>query len=214
MPDHPDDPRYSTSRARPRTPPNKTFRNIALGLGAGTLALTGLLLWLAPRPAETSEDQKPPIGKSVDNEGETQPLERAGLGEGEVSHTVAGPADPQEVSRNAPAAYAVDSPRELYEAACASCHMPEGQGARGAGAGYPALAGNPKMQRYEYVASFILNGGGAMPSFRNHLTDEQVAEVINFVRQDLNSYPDKVNAPSIRPLRRPTQMPDIDGAAG
>lgn len=190
------------------------MRNVVLGLGAGTLALTGLLLWLAPKPAATSEERKPAIGEKVDSAGETKPMERAGLSDAEVAHTLQGPADPQEVTRNTPAAYAVDTPKELYDAACASCHMPEGQGAIGAGAGYPALAGNPKMQRYEYVASFVVNGSAAMPSFRNHLTDEQVADVVNYVRQNLNNYPDKVNPASIRPLRRPVPMPDIDGAAG
>lgn len=206
--------RSEETLSRRQVAAGSALRNTVIGLGGGALLLTGLLLWLAPKPATTSQEPKPAIGEMGDGDGGVQPLERAGLGDNEVAQTVAGPADPMEVSRNTPAAYAVETRRELYEAACASCHMPDGQGARGAGAGYPALAGNPKMQRYEYVASFVLNGAGGMPSFRNHLTDEQVADVINFVRQDLNNYTDPVNPASIRPLRRPSQMPDIDGAAG
>ncbi|ASN82051.1 hypothetical protein DFI_05880 [Deinococcus ficus] len=107
----------------------------------------------------------------------------------------------------------MDSPKALYEAACASCHMPDGRGAVGA-ARYPALANNPRLAQYQYPATFIMNGAGAMPTFQRHLTDQQVADVINYVRTELNDYTDTVDAGMIAPFRRPTPTPDIDGAAG
>lgn len=189
------------------------LRGVLIGGGAVLGLVTVLLLTLRPSPAPTSTAIKPPVGERVDREGDTVPLERAGLSGLEAQNTISGPADPLEVTRAGIEAYAVDGGEELYLAACASCHMADGLGARGAGV-YPALAGNPKMQRYEYVTTLILHGAGGMPGFQDFLTDEQVAEIVNYVRQDLNRYSDPVNAPAIRPLRRPSIGPGIDGEAG
>lgn len=72
----------------------------------------------------------------------------------------------------------------LYRAICAGCHMPQGQGAQGAGA-YPALAGNAKLVSAAYVETMVLYGRKAMPAFGGQLDDEQVASVVNYVRREL-----------------------------
>lgn len=186
------------------------LRSFIIWGGVGVVVLTVLALWLVPRPAETSTALKPPIGENVNREGETMPLDRAGLSELEAQQTISGPASPQEVERSSPEAFAVEGGDELYLAACASCHMQDGRGARGAGV-YPALAGNTKMQTPEYPTTLILRGAGGMPGFQDELTDQQVADIVNYVRQDLNNYPDAVNAPFVRPLRRPYAGPGLTG---
>ena len=89
----------------------------------------------------------------------------------------------------------------LYRAICAGCHMPEGQGAVGAG-GYPALAANPRLASAPYPVITILRGRKGMPPFRYMLTDEQVAAVTNYVRSNLgNRYTDAVTAADVKPFR-------------
>jgi len=80
---------------------------------------------------------------------------------------------------------------EIYAHICQSCHMPQGQGAVGAGH-YPKLAGDPALVSWQYVALTVLNGKNGMPAFGLreyefifggvHLSDAQVAAVVNYVR--------------------------------
>ncbi len=89
----------------------------------------------------------------------------------------------------------------LYRAVCQSCHMPEGQGAVGAGM-YPALAGNPKLAASRYPAYNVLNGRKGMPGFKNMLDDEQIAAVTNYVRTHLgNNYKDAITAADVKAMR-------------
>jgi mono/diheme cytochrome c family protein len=75
----------------------------------------------------------------------------------------------------------------LYAAICAGCHMPQGQGAQGAGA-YPALAGNPRLASGPYVAGMVLHGRKAMPAFGGLLDDAQVAAVVAYVRREVGRH--------------------------
>lgn len=78
----------------------------------------------------------------------------------------------------------------IYQAVCASCHMPDGHGATGA-ASYPALADNPALEFPEYAVMLTLHGQAAMPPLRGVLNDEQVAEVVNYIRTNFgNDYSD------------------------
>lgn len=70
---------------------------------------------------------------------------------------------------------------KIYQGLCQACHMPDGQGGKGAGF-FPALAGNPKLAAGEYPASVVVQGLRGMPSFAGQLDDEQVANVVNYVR--------------------------------
>lgn len=69
----------------------------------------------------------------------------------------------------------------IYNAVCISCHMPEGKGAKGAG-DYPALASNEMLESADYPIYMIVKGRGAMPALGGVLNDEQIAEVVNYVR--------------------------------
>ena len=104
---------------------------------------------------------------------------------------------------------------EVYSHICQACHMPEGQGAVGAGH-YPKLAGDPALASWQYVALTVLSGRNGMPAFGEpahqdptnfgavHLSDQNIAEVINYVRSHFgNKYKDKVTANQVAKLPHP-----------
>ena len=100
---------------------------------------------------------------------------------------------------------------EIFTNFCQGCHMPEGKGAAGAGH-YPQLAGDPALTSWEYVAITVLQGKNGMLPFglpaekQNegrgmHLTDAQVADVVNYVRSHFgNKYKTNVTAAQIEKL--------------
>jgi mono/diheme cytochrome c family protein len=89
----------------------------------------------------------------------------------------------------------------LYKAICQGCHMADGKGAQGAGA-YPALAGNANLASALYPAVLVLKGRRAMPPFRATLSDEQIAEVSNYVRTNLgNNFPGTLTPAEVKALR-------------
>jgi mono/diheme cytochrome c family protein len=89
----------------------------------------------------------------------------------------------------------------LYKNICQGCHTPNAQGAVGAGM-YPALAKNPKLEVAGYPIAVVVNGQKAMPAFGTMLTDQQIADVINYVRTHFgNNYKDKVAPADIKAAR-------------
>ena len=89
----------------------------------------------------------------------------------------------------------------LYRSVCAGCHMPNGQGAVGAGA-YPALANDPKLAQAAYPIALVLKGQGAMPPFGRSLSDAQVAAVVGFIRTNFgNAYADAPSAADVAAAR-------------
>jgi mono/diheme cytochrome c family protein len=89
----------------------------------------------------------------------------------------------------------------LYAAICAGCHMPQGQGAQGAGT-YPRLAGNPRLASGAYVATMVVHGRKAMPSFAQ-LDDAQIAAVVGYVRHEFgHTDADPVQPADVAALRR------------
>ena len=89
----------------------------------------------------------------------------------------------------------------LYAGICQGCHMPNGQGAAGAGH-YPALAKDPKLEAAGYPLTMVLRGLNGMPPFAARLTDTQVAQVVNYIRTHFgNSYTDAVKPEDVKALR-------------
>ncbi len=81
---------------------------------------------------------------------------------------------------------------DIYKGVCQGCHMPDAKGAVGAGA-YPALARNPKLEIAAYPIGVIVGGQKAMPSFGPYFTDEQIANVVTYIRTNFgNRYRGKV----------------------
>jgi mono/diheme cytochrome c family protein len=103
---------------------------------------------------------------------------------------------------------------QIYSHICQGCHMPQGQGAVGAGH-YPKLAGNPALVSWEYVALTVLGGKNGMPAFglppdevmeirAASLSDAQIAEVVNYVRSSFgNKYKSNVTAKDVAKLPHP-----------
>jgi mono/diheme cytochrome c family protein len=90
----------------------------------------------------------------------------------------------------------------LYKGICQDCHMPDGRGGVGAGR-YPALAKNPKLAEPGYPLSVVTHGLKSMPAFGNALSDQQIADVVNYIRAGHfgNSYKDKVEPENVKNAR-------------
>lgn len=89
----------------------------------------------------------------------------------------------------------------IYTNVCQGCHMPDAKGAVGAGM-YPALAKNAKLEVSGYPVAVITHGQKAMPSFGALLNDQQVADVVNYIRTNFgNKYKDKVKPEDVKAQR-------------
>jgi len=86
---------------------------------------------------------------------------------------------------------------QIYENVCQACHMANAKGAVGAGR-IASLARNPDLAYPEYPIAVVTGGKGAMPWFRGHLTDQQIADVISYVRVNFgNRYPARVTVAQV-----------------
>lgn len=91
--------------------------------------------------------------------------------------------------------------KDIYNAICAGCHMPEGQGAVGAGM-YPALANNENLESAGYPIYLIIHGQKAMPALGGVLSDEQIAAVVGYIRTNFgNSYAEEVTVQEVTDSR-------------
>ena len=99
----------------------------------------------------------------------------------------------------------------VYLDNCAACHRPDGKGYDRV---FPPLAGNPVVlaANPDSVISIVLKGATtprtaptparfAMPSFAWRLSDEQVADVVTFVRRSWGNDADEVGARAVSSLR-------------
>jgi mono/diheme cytochrome c family protein len=103
---------------------------------------------------------------------------------------------------------------EIYTHICQGCHMAQAQGAVGAGH-YPKLAGDPALVSWQYVALTVLHGKNGMPAFglpadqvmetrSVHLSDAQVADVVNYVRSNFGNHrKDNITAKQVAALPHP-----------
>ena len=102
--------------------------------------------------------------------------------------------------------------QEIYVQACQSCHQAGGVGAKGAGI-YPPLVNNPKLATAAYPETMVLFGNGGMPGFGHYMDDQQIADVVNYIRTELNKNTDKVTPEDIKKLRPTTPDYTIFGEA-
>ena len=91
---------------------------------------------------------------------------------------------------------------KLYRRVCAGCHMPDAKGvATGAGF-YPALAANRNLVASGYPVYVVLKGKNGMPAVGAMMTDQQVADVVNYVRTHFgNRYKDGVKPADVAAVR-------------
>jgi cytochrome c5 len=93
------------------------------------------------------------------------------------------------------------SGEQLFVSVCQGCHMPDGNGAIGAG-NYPALGGDKNLESSGYPVYVLVRGQRAMPPFGSMMSDDQVAAVVNYVRTHFgNQYRDAVTAEDVKRVR-------------
>ncbi|WP_310498558.1 cytochrome c [Sandarakinorhabdus sp.] len=92
---------------------------------------------------------------------------------------------------------------QVYREVCQACHMANAGGGIGAGR-IPALAGNESLEDADYPIMVVTGGKGAMPWFRGSLTDQQIADVVAYVRSHFNKYKGAVTAARVAEVGVPT----------
>jgi mono/diheme cytochrome c family protein len=91
--------------------------------------------------------------------------------------------------------------QSIFTGLCQGCHMSDAKGAVGAGA-YPALARDSKLQVAGYPVAVVTHGQKAMPPLGDYLNDQQVADVVNYIRGNFgNTYKDKVKPEDVKAIR-------------
>ncbi len=97
--------------------------------------------------------------------------------------------------------YSFQGGQAIFTNVCQGCHMANAQGAVGAGM-YPALAKNAKLEVAGYPVAVVTHGQKAMPQFGTLLIDQQIADVVNYVRTNFgNRYKDKVSVADVKAQR-------------
>ena len=90
---------------------------------------------------------------------------------------------------------------KMFRRVCSACHMADAKGAEGAGR-YPALAANAKLGSAQYPTLVIVKGLNGMPAIGNQMSDQQVADVVNYIRTHFgNNYSADVKPEDVKVLR-------------
>ena len=93
-------------------------------------------------------------------------------------------------------------PRQSFIDNCSACHQPEGAGIQGI---FPALADSPFVKGDPTeLARTILAGRNGMPSFKNDLTDDQLAAIVSHIRTSWGNAATPVTPQFIDDVRKKT----------
>lgn len=100
----------------------------------------------------------------------------------------------------------------MYIDNCAACHRTDGHGYTRV---FPALAGNPVLQSQDPTSliNIVLKGGTlpathtapstfTMPGFAWRLSDQEVADVVSFIRSSWGNKGEPVKASTVADLRK------------
>ncbi|STQ47100.1 cytochrome c [Ewingella americana] len=104
---------------------------------------------------------------------------------------------------------------QLYMDNCADCHLASGQGEKNK---YPQLAQNPVVVSADpsSMINIVLRGahspvtvtsgkGAKMPAFADRLEDQEVADVVNFIRNGWGNQAERVSAAQVKAMRKLTE---------
>lgn len=91
----------------------------------------------------------------------------------------------------------------LYGTNCAVCHGAEGEGYRDI---ISPLAENPVLEDPSFLVTYVHQGFSSMPSFP-WLTDEEVAAIASFVRNDSGNAYGAVTAEEVAAIRAELRPP-------
>ncbi len=87
---------------------------------------------------------------------------------------------------------------EVYnQSRCFACHGGFGTGGFG-----PTLSGDPMLALDQYVVAQILVGRGQMPAFADKLSDEQIAAVSDYIRNNWGNHFGPVSADEVGKIRQ------------
>jgi mono/diheme cytochrome c family protein len=102
---------------------------------------------------------------------------------------------------------------EIFNNVCIACHQPDGKGVEGI---YPMLAGNPLVTLDDptYLITTILNGRGGMPRFDTTYSDEDIAAIATFVRQEWGNEGAPVTAEQVAEVRASYVAPAVNTPEG
>src|SRR3954468_3647689 len=93
------------------------------------------------------------------------------------------------------AAASAATPSALFNDNCSACHQTTGKGVKGA---FPALAGDPYVQGDPSpMMATVLAGRARTPSFKDDLTDMELASVLTYVRTSWGSKGKPVSASDV-----------------
>ena len=103
----------------------------------------------------------------------------------------------------------------IYSIQCAMCHQPNGQGGQGETGIIPPLSGSEWVTEDKgRVVRIVLHGltgevevkrqtyNGVMPSFGPILSNEEVAEVLTYIRQNFGNEASEVTAREVQKVRQ------------
>jgi mono/diheme cytochrome c family protein len=89
----------------------------------------------------------------------------------------------------------------LFANICAACHQPDAKGAVGAGE-YPSLSANQNLASAGYLENLLFNGRRGMPPLGPMMNDQQIADVVNYVRTHFgNAYGDTISSADVLAAR-------------
>ncbi len=94
--------------------------------------------------------------------------------------------------------------KEVFETHCTDCHRFNGEGLPGT---FPALNGDPfVVGDPEPVIATVLNGRkgqlGQMPTWKDKLTDEQIAAAVTYIRHAWSNWAGPVTPAMVAAIRR------------
>jgi len=110
----------------------------------------------------------------------------------------------------APALALAEDGAVLFQQNCSACHQAKGEGVPGA---FPALAGNKFVLGDPKGPAYVLtHGRGGMPNFSEDLDDQQMAEVLNYVRSAWGNKAGSLDPTLVASVRSTTSPPNDTGA--
>jgi mono/diheme cytochrome c family protein len=94
----------------------------------------------------------------------------------------------------------IEEGERIYTNVCIACHQPDGKGIEGI---YLPLNGNPLVTSEDptYLISTVLTGRGGMPPFEGIYSDEEIAAITSFVRQNWENEAPAVSVEQVAAIR-------------
>jgi len=141
---------------------------------AGGNALNGSAkgdnLWVFSLDGTMGPAAAPGSAKAIQHAGESQDTEN----KGEDNAPTTG-------DENAQSAPDAANGKTVFSDNCGTCHGADGHG----GNGGPDLSAIPDAQDAEKVKAQVINGGGGMPAFGGQLTNQEIADVAEYVSKQV-----------------------------